>query len=83
MAQNDPVTDSLDYGAGASNVGRVEFDNMNFEDIEASDLFWFSDNQNSDQNHAFRKINENTAVDTRNGFVAEKVDRLKVIYQKT
>ena len=82
MPQNDPATDSINY-ASSIGVGRVEFDSMNFEDIEESDLFWFSDNQNSDQNHAFRKINENTAVDTRNGFVAEKVDRLKVIYQKT
>jgi hypothetical protein len=82
MAQNDPATDSINY-AGSIGIGIVEFDSMNFEEIEDGDLFWFSDNQNSNQNHAFRKIDDNTAVDTRNGFVAEKVDRLKVIYQKT
>ena len=82
MPQNDPATDSINY-ASSIGVGRVEFDSMNFEDIEESDLFWFSDNQNSNQNHAFRKIDENTAVDTRSGYVAEKVDRLRNIYQKT
>ena len=75
MPQNDPVTDSLDYGAGASTVGRVEFDNMNFEDIDESDLFWFSDNPNSNQNHAFRKLDENRAEDTRNGYIANNIDK--------
>ena len=83
MSQNDPITDSLDYGAGAGNVGMTEFDNMNFEDIEESDLFWFSDNQNSNQNHAFRKLNENSAEDTRTGFIANGIDKYRKVYQKT
>tara|TARA_Y100000310_G_scaffold17548_1_gene17335 strand:+ start:863 stop:1111 length:249 start_codon:yes stop_codon:yes gene_type:complete len=82
MPQNDPATDSINY-ASAANVGMTEFDQMNFEDIEESDLFWFSDNPNSDQNHAFRKVNENTAVNTRTGYVAESIDKFRIIYQKT
>ena len=82
MPQNDPATDAINY-ASAANVGMTEFDQMNFEDIEESDLFWFSDNPNSDQNHAFRKVNENTAVNTRTGYVAESIDKFRIIYQKT
>ena len=82
MPQNDPATDSINY-ASSIGVGRVEFDSMNFEDIEESDLFWFSDNQNSDQNHAFRKINENNAEDTRTGYIANKVDRFRTVYHTT
>jgi hypothetical protein len=82
MPQNDPATDSINY-VDSTGVGIVEFDNMNFEDIEGGDLFWFSDNPNSDQNHAFRKIDENNAEDTRTGYTANKIDKFRTVYQKT
>jgi len=82
MPQNDPASDSINY-ASSVGVGRVEFDSMNFEDIEESDLFWFSDNQNSNQNHAFRKLSESTAMDTKNQGVVDNIKYRLKVYQKT
>ena len=56
---------------------------MNFEAIEDGDLFWFSDNPNSDQNHAFRKIDEDNAEDTRTGHIANNINIRRTVYQKT
>jgi len=81
MPQNDPATDSINY-AGSAGVGIREFDDMNFEDIEEGDLFWFSDNTNSDQNHAFRKISDISAEDTRTGFLANDIKIRRTVYQK-
>ena len=82
MAQNDPAVDNINY-SGAMGLNQIEFDIMKFEDIEESDLFWFSDNPNSNQNHVFRKVNENTAQDTRNGYIAKNIDKFMTVYQKT
>ena len=80
MPKNDPASDKYTGGAG---VTLVEFDDMNFEDIEDGDLFWFSDNPNSDQNHAFRKIDEDNAEDTRTGHIANNINIRRTVYQKT
>jgi hypothetical protein len=82
MPQNDPATDSINYAASIG-IGIVEFDNMLFEEIEDDDLFWFSDNQNSDQNHAFRKLSDSTAMDTKNRNVVNNIEYRLKVYQKT
>ena len=81
MPENDPATDSLDY-AGVSLVGSTDFDSMNYEDIEDDDLFWFSDSPNSDENVAFRKINETSSMNTRTRQVANDIDKYLRVYQK-
>ncbi len=82
MPQNDPASDSINY-ADSTGVGIVEFDNMNFEDIEDGDLFWFSDNPNSNANHAFRKLSELSAMDTKNQQVVDNIEYRLKVYQKT
>ena len=82
MPQNDPATDSINY-AHSVGIGIIEFDSMLFEDIEESDLFWFSDSQNSDQNHAFRKLSNSTAMDTKNRNAVNNIEYRTKVYQKT
>ena len=82
MPQNNPVVDSLNYSEGV-HVGQVDFDEVCFEDIEDDDLFWFSNSPNSDLNHAFRKTDESTALDTRNEQITESIGNRTVVYQKT
>ena len=82
MPENDPATDNLDY-AGTPLVGSSDFDDMNFEDVEDDDLFWFSNNPSSDANPAFRKIDETSAMNTRTRQVANDIDKYLRIYQKT
>ena len=82
MPQNDPALDAINYG-GAARFGTVEFDTVLFEDIEESDLFWFSDNINSDINHAFRKLDNTSAMDTRNRTLTENINVRRKVYQKT
>ena len=81
MPQNDPVVDSLDYSESV-NFGQVEFDEMRFEDIDEDDLFWFSNNPNSNLNNAFRKINETSGMNTRSGIITEDINIKTIIYQK-
>ena len=81
MPENDPATDSLDY-AGVSLVGSADFDGMNYEDVEDDDLFWFSDSPNSDENVAFRKIDEISAMNTRTRQVVNDIDKYLRVYQK-
>ena len=81
MPENDPATDSLDY-AGVSLVGSADFDSMKYEDIEDDDLFWFSDSPNSDENVAFRKIDETSSMNTRTRQVANDIDKYLRVYQK-
>ena len=82
MPQNNPAGDAISYGQ-VSQVGEREFDFMLFEDVEQSDLFWFSDNQNSEQNHAFRKLDEDRAEDTRTGEITSGIVKKRTVYQKT
>ena len=82
MPQNNPVVDSLNYSEGV-HVGQVDFDEVCFEDIEDDDLFWFSNSSNSDLNHAFRKIDENSAEDTRVRSITTGINIRTIVYQKT
>ena len=56
---NDPVRDSYNPPGLV-----VEFEHFKFSDINIDELVWFSDDKNSNLNHAYRKINENQAQDT-------------------
>ena len=79
MPANDPISDKYTGGAG---VTRVEFEGTLFEDIEDGDIFWFSNSANSNENHAFRKLDYKNAMDTRNRTVSENINNRKEVYQK-
>tara|TARA_Y100000310_G_C20516812_1_gene731586 strand:+ start:187 stop:435 length:249 start_codon:yes stop_codon:yes gene_type:complete len=81
MPANDPATDSLNYG-GAPGVTQVEFEETLFEDVEDGDIFWFSNSANSNENHAFRRLDGTSAMDTRNRTVTESIDSRLEVYQK-
>ena len=82
MPENDPITDKLDYG-GAPLVGSTDFDKMKFADIEEDDLFWFSDDSNSDANPAFRKVDETSAMNTKTRQTVNDIGHHSSVYQKT
>ena len=81
MPENDPATDNLNY-AGVSLVGTADFDVMNYEDVEDDDLFWFSNSPNSDDNAAFRKQDEISAMNTKTRQIANNIDKYLRVYQK-
>ena len=81
MPQNDPVVDSLNYG-GIPGVGGNDFDTAVFDDVEEGDLFWLTNNPNSDENHALRKLSETTALDTRTQAMVENLKIKQSIYLK-
>ena len=81
MPENDPATDNLDY-AGVSLVGKSDFDIMNYEDIEDDDRFWFSNSPNSDENAAFRKQDETSAMNTKTRQMANNINKYLRVYQK-
>ena len=61
---NDPALDAVDYG-GVQGVTNREFESQVYEDIEEDDLFWLTNSQNSNVNHAHRKIDNSSALNTR------------------
>ena len=58
----------------------LDFEEMLFEDLDDGDLFWPT-NTYASTNHAHRKLNYTTAIDTRNQLVVE-VPRRQQVYQK-
>ena len=64
-------------------VTSVDFDEFKFEDIEESDLFWFKNNSAGDDNPAFRKRSNSSALNTRNRTISENISSKKIVYQKT
>ncbi len=82
MPQNDPANDQINY-ADSTGVGITEFDSMIFEDIEEGDLFWFSENPNSDENNAYRKISDSQAQNTRTRYIINDIEYRIKVYQKT
>ena len=82
MPQNNPASDNINY-VNLSGVDSVEFDEHLFEDIEEGDLFWFNENADPNSNHAFRKINESEAQDTRTRRGMYGIALRTTVYQKT
>ena len=81
MPQNDPVTDSLNYG-GMPGVGGSDFDEVIFDDVEEGDLFWLTTSLNSDENNAYRKIDAKSAVNTRTQKTVSGIDKNHRVYFK-
>lgn len=76
MAVNDPAQDYRK----APPAGQIEFEQLLFDDILEGDLFWQTD-QNASTNHAYRKLTETTAQDTRTQLVYDVTAR-QIVYQK-
>ena len=66
---NPPSTNSLD------------FEQFKFSDISNDELFWLSTDSNSDLNHAYRKIDESGALDTKTQ-VTHAIASNALVYQK-
>ena len=81
MAQNAPVVDTLNY-SGLAGVTSVDFESMLFEDVEVSDLFWFRNDSSGDENPAFRKRDESSALNTRSRTISENINFRQQVYQK-
>ena len=81
MPTNDPAVDSLNY-AGVAGVQSVDFEELLFEEVEVSDLFWLRNDASGDSNPAFRKRNDSSALNTRSRTIFEKIDNRRQVYQK-
>ena len=81
MAQNNPAADSINY-VDLSGVNSSDFDEMLFEDIQEGDLFWFNTDSDSNVNHAFRKINDEEAMDTKTRRGMFGIALRTAVYQK-
>ena len=62
-------------------IGQNDFDQHRFDDIEDEDLFWLNQ-QNSDNNAAYRKMNDTQGYNTKTGIV-ENFDRMQIVYQRS
>ena len=82
MPQNNPASDNINY-ATLSGVDSPDFDEHLFEDIEEGDLFLFNESTDPNGNHAFRKINESEAQDTRTRRGMYGIAPRSTVYQKT
>jgi|7_EtaG_2_1085326.scaffolds.fasta_scaffold18762_4 hypothetical protein len=79
MAQNNPAGDNV--WTNTPSGGVTEFDTNNFSDIEVGDLFWKHQDRMPD-NHAWRKLDENSAQDTRTQQV-QQMHPQATVHQKT
>jgi len=75
MPTNDPVRDR--YNPSSVNV--TDFQPFKFNELEVDELFW--ENTGTNNNPAFRKINESQALNTRTRLVKDVVQTAN-IYQK-
>ena len=62
-------------------IGQNEFDQHRFDDIEDEDLFWLNQ-QNSDNNAAYRKMNDTQGYNTKTGIV-ENFQRMQIVFQRS
>jgi hypothetical protein len=62
-------------------VNSPDFEYFRFSEVPAGELVWFSDNPNPNQNHAFRKLTETTAMDTKTQ-VIQDIETNTHSYQK-
>ena len=76
MATNNPAQDRYDPPP----ITHTDFDTSKFSEIENDELFWLN-NQGTDNNHAFRKINDNQGLNTITRQTHNISNRTK-IYQK-
>jgi hypothetical protein len=81
MSQNNPAADNINY-VNLSGVDSADFDEYLFEDVEDGDLFWFNESTNPNGNHAFRKINESEAQDTKTRRGMYGIKPRLTVYQK-
>ena len=81
MSQNNPAADSINY-ATLSGVDSADFDEHLFEDIQEGDLFWFNESTDPNGNHAFRKINDTDAQDTKSRRGMYGIASRLTVYQK-
>jgi len=78
---NDPALDAVNYG-GVTGVTEREFEEQIYEDIEEDDLFWLTNSQNSSINHAHRKIDNLSAMNTRTRELKTGLKANTTVYQQ-
>jgi len=79
MADNNPAGDNV--WTNTPDAGVIEFDSMPFDDVEVGDLIWLV-NILSTENHAYRKVDDVMAMDTRTRKIVNIQSRT-IVYQKT
>ena len=81
MPENNPAADTINY-VNLSGVDSSDFDEHLFEDIQEGDLFWFNTKADPNGNHAFRKINDAEAQDTKTRRGMFGIASRTTVYQK-
>ena len=76
MPTNDPVQDRYN----PSSISVTDFEAIKFGDLEIDELFWKTNTINNN-NPAYRKINENQALNTKTRLVSNVLLTAN-IYQK-
>jgi hypothetical protein len=61
MAGNNQAQDRYN----PPSMNKRDFEPYKFTDIPTDELFWLNTALNSSSNHAYRKINDNQAMDTK------------------
>lgn len=77
MATNNQANDRYNPPGTKS----VDFEYFRFSEVPVGELVWFSDDPNPDLNHAYRKLDEGKAMDTKTQTV-HSIDRKAHSYQK-
>ena len=81
MPENNPAADNINY-ASLSGVDSADFDEYLFEDVQEGDLFWFNESTDPNGNHAFRKLNDTEAQDTKSQRGMYGIAPQLTVYQK-
>jgi hypothetical protein len=76
-----PVNDQANDRYNPPGIG-TEFEHFRFSDINVHELFWLSDDSNSNKNRPYRKINETQGQNVKTREIIT-VDSRTHSYQKT
>ena len=67
MAGNNPAQDRYN----PRGVNSPDFEYFRFSEVPTGELVWFSDDPDSNLNHAHRKLTETTVMDTKTQVIQE------------
>ena len=73
---NNPAEDRYN----PPSASQTDFEKTQFSEVNERDLFWLN-TTTSDNNHAFRKMNENQGLDTKTQETTDFKPRTEVYYK--
>ena len=74
---NNPVRDRYNPPGNT----KVDFEQFVFSEVPVGELFWLNNDPNSNDNHAFRKLDETNSLDTKTQ-TNHPMDTNLSVYQK-